>query len=118
MGLELLGTGAGAAQGLEQLVAQRRADELMHQQALEKAISALGLHEDRQARLGQQKAQADALAQARADQNQIRQHPVNLSQLQSMAPGTELGQSDYDRFTNPQTGVAVPKQFDLSPGTP
>lgn len=118
MGLELLGTGAGAGQGLEQLIAQRRADELMRQQALMHAMSAIGLREDRQARLGQQKAQADSLAESRRQTNQNRQSDINLRQLQALAPGTSLGQSSYERLTNPETGAAPPESFDMSPGTP
>lgn len=117
MGLELLGAGAGAGQGLEQLIAQRRADELMRQQALMHAMSAIGLREDRQGRLAQQKNQADALAAARDESHKARQQTINLQQLQALPMGTDVGPSSFARLTNPETGAAPPESFDMSPGT-
>jgi len=118
MGLALLGTGAGANQGLQQLLEQRRADELMRQQALAKAMQAIGMHEDRQARLAQtESANADrALLGKQA--GQARQQTVNLQQLQALSPGTTLGKASFERLTNPETGAAPPESFDMSPGTP
>ncbi len=117
MGLELLGTGAGAAQGLEQLLTQRRAEELMRQQALMHAMSAIGLRDDRQARLEQQKSQADALAESRSQSNNTRLAALNLQKLQALGPGTTLGKESFASLTNPETGAALPEQFDESKGT-
>lgn len=117
MGLELLGTGAGAASGLEQLLTQRRAEELMRQQALQHALSAIGLRDDRQARLAQQKMQSDALSESRNQTNKSRMADLNLRQLQTLSPGTTLGASSFERMTNPETGAALPEQFDESKGT-
>lgn len=117
MGLELLGTGAGAGQGLEQLIAQRRADELMRQQALVHAMSAIGLRENRQDRLAQQKSHDADLTEARNQTNKSRQQMVNLQQLQALPMGTDVGPSSFARLTNPETGATPPESFDMSPGT-
>lgn len=118
MGLELLGTGAGAGQGLQELIANQRADEMMRQQALEKAMSAIGLQQNQQARLAQTKTANDALAESRSQNTKARMSDVNLRQLQALAPGTQLGQSSFDRLTNPETGATPPESFDASQGTP
>ena len=117
MGFELGGAGAGAAFGLEELLTRQRAEQMLKEQMAFRRMQQSQLHEDRQARLSQSKLQAEAMAGARKDASQARQSAINLQQLQALSPGTTLGPETFARMTNPETGAALPEQFDASHGT-
>jgi len=107
MDLGLAGAGAGSTEGLARLIAQQLAERALAQKDEEFKLQ--------QAALAQR---AQEMADARKESQQTRQQSLNLRQLQSLAPGTELTPETFSRLTNTDTGAALPEQFQKIQGPP
>lgn len=118
---EPLGIGAGVSDALENILAQRRAEELMRQKGLE---TFMGLQAQRDWRETQNQAREDAIAQRReaaSEAARIRGEAQTDRAIGQMAPGDILPSDRYNQLET-AGGAAFPvtrfQRIDAEPALP
>jgi hypothetical protein len=106
-GLETLGMGAGAGQGLEQLLAERRADELMSQRGLETLANMQNTRAFRESELEQRRQAAQAMNESRQEAARLRGEMNVDKQVQNMMPSDIIPIERYHQLQQ-AGGVGFP----------